>query len=417
MELDEGTAAAIVEGIEKALEDFGLPMKNLVGIGTDNASVMVGINNGVHAKLKEKHKLPGLVLLRCVCHSLQLATSAATKDTLPRNLEFMIKETYNWFSHSSLRQKAYADLYKLINDNKAPLKILPLSETRWLAIERALGRILDQWVELQTHFEMARRKEGCYVAEMLYNNYKDPANQVYLAYVYEIVNEVQKTNKIFEAELADPLKVLDSLHQLIRVISNKVLIPSAKVNVLTDDISKFLDPNPYLGYSFEKSFRELECDPKMKKVIRDRCIDFTMKLLTQLQNRLPSNLVLLEKMKLLHPSEATKNRLHKLPILDLIKEFVFDDKIISSIESQWYNLNNADGEWVNVKTSEEFWTEVASYRDACDANPYQELVDFAVSLLSLPVSNAEIERVFSQMNIIKFEIAKPSANPYCECHS
>lgn len=51
---------------------------------------MTGINNGVYAKLKEYS--PNLILIRCVCHSLQLAVSAAAKEYLPRNLEFLIRK-------------------------------------------------------------------------------------------------------------------------------------------------------------------------------------------------------------------------------------------------------------------------------------------------------------------------------------
>lgn len=72
------------------------------GIGTDNASVMVGINNGVYQLLKRE--VPHLVLIRCVCHSIQLATSAAMAECLPRNLDFLVRETYNWFSRSTSRR-------------------------------------------------------------------------------------------------------------------------------------------------------------------------------------------------------------------------------------------------------------------------------------------------------------------------
>jgi hypothetical protein len=49
-----------------------LKKDKLLGIWTDNASVMTGINNGVHKVLKE-YGLKYLVLIRYVCHSQQLA--------------------------------------------------------------------------------------------------------------------------------------------------------------------------------------------------------------------------------------------------------------------------------------------------------------------------------------------------------
>lgn len=90
-----------------------------MGIGTDNASVMVGVNNGVFTKLKEE--VPHLVLVRCLCHSLQLSVSAAAKQFLPRNLKFLTRETYDWFARSSSRRTAYKELYKTKDKNRIKL--------------------------------------------------------------------------------------------------------------------------------------------------------------------------------------------------------------------------------------------------------------------------------------------------------
>lgn len=58
----------IVEAIKHVLEEFRLNVRNLVGIGRDNASVMTGVNNRVYQKLKAE--VPNMILVRCVCHSL-----------------------------------------------------------------------------------------------------------------------------------------------------------------------------------------------------------------------------------------------------------------------------------------------------------------------------------------------------------
>ncbi|KAJ8966915.1 hypothetical protein NQ317_009498 [Molorchus minor] len=97
-----------------------------------------------------------LAAFRCVCHSLQLAVSTASEKTLPRNIEFLIKETYNWFSHSSIRQLSYKQIYSLINNGEEPLKILKMAATRWISIEPALKRVLDQWNSLKAHFDIVR---------------------------------------------------------------------------------------------------------------------------------------------------------------------------------------------------------------------------------------------------------------------
>ena len=50
--------------------------------------------------------------------------------------------------------------------------------------------------------------------------------------------------------------------------------------------------------------------------------------------------------------------------------------------------------------TEEFWSEISDYRDASGENPFKDIATFAISLLILPNSNAEVERLFSNMDIV-----------------
>jgi hypothetical protein len=159
----------------------------MVGLECDNTSVMMGINNGVYEKILSE--VLTLTPIPCVCHSLQLAVSAVTNETLPRNIEYLIKEIYNWFAHSTLRQAEYKNLYKAINDNHSPLKIKSCN-TRWLPIETAVIRIINQWVELKTLFSITRNKEKCYNAEILYQTYNDNNNFAYLTFLHPILSEI-----------------------------------------------------------------------------------------------------------------------------------------------------------------------------------------------------------------------------------
>lgn len=129
-------------------------------------------------------------MVPCVCHSLQLAVSAAANDGLPRHIDFLVKETYNWFSHLTLRQNEYRTLYKSLNDGHNPLKIIKACGTRWLSIESAINRILEQWDELKLLFQISQTKEKCYSAEILYTLYKDEHNLAYLKFLSPVLFEV-----------------------------------------------------------------------------------------------------------------------------------------------------------------------------------------------------------------------------------
>lgn len=69
------------------LNHWKLDLKHLIGIGTDNANVMIGSKKSVYFELKKE--APGLVLIKCVCHSVQLAVNHACKLFLPESLEYL----------------------------------------------------------------------------------------------------------------------------------------------------------------------------------------------------------------------------------------------------------------------------------------------------------------------------------------
>ena len=63
----------IQAAFKKVMVTKNLDINDCIAIRTDNASVMVRINNGVHSKLNQEN--PSLLLMRCACHFIQLAMS------------------------------------------------------------------------------------------------------------------------------------------------------------------------------------------------------------------------------------------------------------------------------------------------------------------------------------------------------
>lgn len=120
VELEAGDAKSIAKAIVDYLEKCNLKKENIQGIGTDDASVMTGVHNGVRKILNEECALLNLVLICCMCHSLQLTGSAASKETIRRCVVYLIRETYNWFSIYSKRREAYKAVYATINCGQKP---------------------------------------------------------------------------------------------------------------------------------------------------------------------------------------------------------------------------------------------------------------------------------------------------------
>ncbi|MGH0116548.1 UNVERIFIED_CONTAM: hypothetical protein FKN15_014748 [Acipenser sinensis] len=128
--LEGGTAEAISEDLVSFLNEIGLHFEKCIGIGTDGCNVMVGKNKSIYTKLWEKNE--SLVLLKCICHSIQLCASKAM-EMLPRNVGIFVSQSYIWFSYSTPQRQKYAEIFRLINNGDQPLKLMQLSNTRWLS--------------------------------------------------------------------------------------------------------------------------------------------------------------------------------------------------------------------------------------------------------------------------------------------
>lgn len=92
------TGKSLYKGMKKTFKKHNVPLKNMIGFGADGCSVMMGLNNLVSSPFRSDY--PGLVVMKCVCHSAHLCASEACKS-LPRRCEDLAREVYNFFKCSS----------------------------------------------------------------------------------------------------------------------------------------------------------------------------------------------------------------------------------------------------------------------------------------------------------------------------
>ncbi|XP_031352107.1 SCAN domain-containing protein 3-like [Photinus pyralis] len=173
-------AEDLYEAVISFIKNNNLEISKLIGIGTDGANNLCGKHNSLYTLLKKE--VPNLQLIKCICHSLHLCAQKSC-DELPANVEFLVRETYNWFNLSVVRQNDYKEIYNLLNageENRRQRKLVSIAPTRWLSRYNAIEAILEQWLELKTHFTTANNREKCYAARQLESMYKDHSNYVHI---------------------------------------------------------------------------------------------------------------------------------------------------------------------------------------------------------------------------------------------
>jgi hypothetical protein len=149
---DPKSDAVVLFGtLKAALQKEGLNLKNILGFGSDGASVMVGKTKGLAAKMKEES--PHCVSIHCMAHRLNLATSQASEN-VPYMQEFekLLSDLYYYFggSKSGNRKCALEEIQKVLKDPM--LKIKECHQIRWLAFFEAVRAVHSCWASLHTYF-------------------------------------------------------------------------------------------------------------------------------------------------------------------------------------------------------------------------------------------------------------------------
>ena len=167
----------------------------------------------------------------------------------------------------------------------------------------------------------------------------------------------------------------------------------------------FLNPKPYLGYQFETKVAEMKCQGTLinteENDIRIRCSNFLIALI-KLKQRLSENFKILKDMSYFSVNFMLQPVKDASAICNVMKFLGINEDTISKADYQLQKINLVD--WVNKINTEKFWSEVGDCKDASGSNPFLELYQCAISVLILPHSNAETERVLGYMNYVKSKL-------------
>ena len=176
-----------------------------MGFSSDGANTLVGCRNSVWTRLKAIS--PNGVQLKCVCHSLALCIQQAVSK-LPSNIGLLLCEVPSWFSNSKSRQKAYKQLFIVMNTESAnthsssqPLPFQKVSLTRWLVRGKVMYNLLISWETLKAYFTCFKqnyaRYEVKYKARMIKEMLSDYKNDLYVVFATPIVQEFERVNSLF----------------------------------------------------------------------------------------------------------------------------------------------------------------------------------------------------------------------------
>ena len=407
------TGLAIFNKIFETLSTFHIPFDNFIGFAADTTSNMFGQFNSVASRLRDN--FPGLTLFKCSCHSLHLCASEAAK-TLPRMCEELVRGTYVFFSHSAKRRYEF-DKFKDFYEEE-PLSLLHPSQTRWLSLYMAVKRILHHWDALKEFFIRLNENEKLQHIEQLACMFQDKSIFIYLNFMEFILKKITSLNLLFQKDQATIHEVYFQITTFYRTsvqyfCSRQQMARLHLADFDHNDKANHLNvENIYLGTTVESLLQHMELhDREMSQNVKRRCRDFLQVLCTEIKKRFDFKDPILYYVSFFYPNKVLKpstrdphNLPSLLPLLNLLPRIYKGNA--QDLDDEWRYLDSIplpDDFKCMESGIVPFYQKLACFQEG-DHFYFKKLSNFALQMLSLPVSNADAERLFSKLHLIKTDI-------------
>nr|XP_023013328.1 uncharacterized protein LOC111503289 [Leptinotarsa decemlineata] len=397
---EDFSAEAIFDTIVNYIRKQYIPMDNMIGLAADNASVMMGKQTGVQARFRRI--LPNIFILGCICHSFHLCSSAASKK-LPKNLEDSIREIYNYFSNSSKRIDRLKECQVFIN--MKPHKLLHPAQTRWLSLQAAVDRVLENWNPLVMFFTNECFEQDLNSCNKILENLNHPIYKMYFKFLSYVLDIVNRLNLEFQSEKTKIHLVQKRVRDLYRTLLRNFI---KKEHIDKTPIQNINPSNPrsiielekmYLGAQVELMINDFEVND-----VRDfklRCLDFYIELCTQIKNRFDFENPVLNYVSIFDPKTAVSGEIGNI-VKDTTTLFPNLVRDIEQLNSEWRLLGDIDQfKQCNLTSFEEFWNHIFNAKNDLNGPLFPQLCLLVKGIISLPHSSAAAERVFSQLFLLK----------------
>jgi hypothetical protein len=335
---------------------------------------------------------------------------------IPDNIENFIRNVYNHFSQSPFNSSNWKILQESMN--LKPYKMIRKAETRWLSLIECVDRLLIRWDELKKYFNELGKKEK-HINLMF-------QKKTTLSYLKFIQIFLQKLTSVSVSMQSSESRIPD-IHQNLRSLYNEVISYIIKDDKRPLPLSwkfQLFTRNPNLDtVVFDETYAKPDSEfLEYYEILHDKILDsgdlseskkfkffknmkdFIIRLCWKMSDLLPFNDALLQDISCIYPTSFDRKKylllakrfqqVLKVTMSCIENELTKFEENIEGMKKSYSELIKSDKEKALVK----FYLNL-------EKNPsFKSLPHLAGIILALPHSSAEVERLFSQLKLIKSDI-------------
>ncbi|CAG8518057.1 17539_t:CDS:2 [Cetraspora pellucida] len=376
LKISSTSADSLLVAIDNFISQKGLNTSTLLHFGSVGSSNVSGVHYGLFTLLKQRN--PFLSSNHCVVHRVHMAIDDATKD-IPyfQTYKDIVKAIYTYFSDSYRRMYELRDVEE--NIDNPDLFILNKKETSWLSWAQVIQNfhviIDDIYSELESQSGVSS------MAKFLYDSV-DTEFYIVTKFLADIMETLMSMINVFQSDYVSLGETRKQLNMVIETITTN-----------------------FIGTEFST--------PNYGIVVQ-----FSLNIIQSLRHHFPTS-HLYHAMRILDPSESpddqeslrtygdsdvkfladfygiskpiTLNNTYHPPIIDnkgVIREWQMAKYLIHGYRN--YSFMEA---WKKI------WVQNFQFK-----NQFPQLTKLVEIVLTMPISNGTVERVFFRQNLIRDEL-------------
>lgn len=376
---------------------------------------MVGVHNSVLSRVQSKQ--PRVFSLGCLCHLANLCATAALK-TLPVSVDNLLIDIFYHFKYSAKRWEQFREIQAEFEEIK-PLRVLKHSTTRWLSLLRCLHRLLGQWPALHAYFDrVAEEEQNNDRVQRVASNLSSLQTRLICRFVLYALQALNKFTTIFQTHASRIGTMQQDMLSLLRgylanFVKPEVIVAADDITALayTDRSNQLSNDSLAVGTETLLFLSEMEDEIEgttMERRFFDSVRLFYETAVSKLLAKFPLKEKTIRDLSFLDPRSRVKTS--SASIVRLTKRFLTNNPDeIDAIVAEFLSFQVAPDSQLpsfDPKTDaaiDHFWSLMGKKTAIGDLSSlaYSNLSELAKTLLVLPHSNVDPERLFSMVGKIE----------------
>lgn len=416
-ELGSGTATGLMDCLERAFQYMGITNwdRKLIGLGCDGCSANMGAR-GLRGLLQQR--LPWVIVFWCLIHRLELSLKDALKNTFFSSVDEFLMQVYYVYEKSPKKCRELQDVVEELRACIEPTELpsggdrpLRACGTRFVSHKvSALGRVIDRFGAYIAHLvaltedqsvpSSSRQKLKGYITK-----WRDTKVIVGCGFFHDILQPVANLSKVLQQDQLCVVRAIDVLMKTRKNLDKLKATPFEQLPTVQKVLSRLAENAGSVTYQGQDLTRHKEGITYLKS----HQAEYFEAINACIENRVKTG-----ETEIL--SQATTilatHGWNRSPTPDFAHTALnaiccrFSTPLenagvnTSLVEGEWDDMVEYGREYINL-VQDDYTVVWWKLFNCVDANKWSNVLAIVELLFCVPVANGHLERVFSQLKLIK----------------